>query len=187
LFYRDAPRPGVARATHPNYEVGFTVANRSLGGGGGGAAAAGSQQEFIASYFHHLNVRRNIHNPLEKKQNRSINNYIDLAMEVVYRNDCVPLAAGASPALASASSSSASAAPAMSVALAPPSLRLGASWQLNKNSMLKVRVQDDSVSALYALKSWWDPSASAAFSVNHSFGNRHTTVSHHTHIHTLSD
>ena len=55
----------------PGYEVGFTLSNDSRG-----------RQELVASYFHHLVVRRNIKNPFEKKENRAINNYIDLGMEV---------------------------------------------------------------------------------------------------------
>lgn len=93
------------------------------------------------------------------QENRSINNYVDLGMELVYRNE------GSTGAARTAN------------ALTPPSLRIGAAWQINKNSMVKVRVEDSSVSALFALKSWWDPSASAAFSVNHGLHNRQTTVS----------
>lgn len=52
VFYTPA-RAGQLR---PGYEVGFTLANDSKG-----------KQELIASYFHHLVVRRNIKNPFEKK------------------------------------------------------------------------------------------------------------------------
>jgi hypothetical protein len=145
FFFHDS-QSLTSRATQPAYEVGFTVINRAEHGHGlaGAAAPLRGVQEFVASYCHHLTVRRNIHNPLEKAHNRSIHNYIDLAMEVVYRNE---IGSGAA-----AQAQEAAAAPA--AALAPPSIRLGASWQLNKNSMIKARVQDDSVGLLYAIKSW---------------------------------
>jgi len=168
LFYRDVRIPSTSssgltarNSTRPNYEVGFTLSNAVPNP----ANPARVSQELVASYTHHLTVRRNIHNPLEHKQNRSIHNYVDLSMEVAYRNE-IDHAAPAAPGQARAAVGA--------VALSPPSIRLGASWQVNKNSLLKLRMQDDSVSALYALKSWWDPSASAAFSVNHSFAQRST-------------
>ncbi len=89
----------------------------------------------------------------------------------------VPGSSASATAAGSASASSAHAALSSAVAaLAPPSIRLGASWQVNKNALLKVRIQDDAVSALLSVKSWWDPSASAALSVNHSFATSRSSV-----------
>lgn len=140
LFYTPA------RITHtqPGYEVGATLTNDSTGA-----------QQFCASYFHHLVVRRNIKNPFEKKENRAINNTIDLGFEVLYASQY-----GVAPEQA---------------VRTPPSLRFGASWQVNKNSLIKFRVQDATVSCVYALKSWWQPSASGALSVNHGLQTRATT------------
>jgi hypothetical protein len=173
LFYRDVrasvsttsmAAPSSARnSTRPNYEVGFTLSNATNHGSSGakGSGALRTSQELVASYVHHLTVRRNIHNPLEHKHNRSIHNYVDLSMEVAYRNDFVhggaPSAAPASSSSSSSAGSSAAshaahAAAAAAAALSPPSIRLGVSWQLNKNSLVKLRMQDDSISALYALK-----------------------------------
>lgn len=45
-----------------------------------------------------------------------------------------------------------------------------------QNSLAKFRVADSNVSFLYALKSWWEPSASAAGSIHHSFATNQTTV-----------
>lgn len=179
LFFRDSPMLSsssssspsssfTVRPTVPSYEVGFSVLNRSPSLLHNHPSAV--TQEFTASYFHHLNVRRRIHNPFEEKQNRYVNNYIDLAMEIVYRNYAP---AGARPAAAQVQGGAAAAALAAAI---PPSLRLGASWQLNKNCLVKARLADDSLAALVAVKSWWDPSASLALSVQHGLAARGRTT-----------
>jgi hypothetical protein len=67
FFYRDVRSSNSARnVTRPNFEVGFTVANQAVGE----IPQTHQLQEFVASYCHHLTVRRKIHNPMEKKQNQ---------------------------------------------------------------------------------------------------------------------
>jgi len=36
-------------------------------------------------------------------------------------------------------------------------ISFGCGWQINKNNLIKARVDHDSVSLLYAFKSWWEP------------------------------
>jgi len=170
-----SPNRSLNRAK-PSYEVGFSVstehlssaaANGAIGAGAGNGNGNGSTtiQEFVASYFQHLVVRRKIHNPLEKAENKQIHNYIDLGMELVYRNELkggkpVGMVAGGDPS---------------SQSLPPPLVRLAASWQLNKSTLLKARVQQSEATIVAAFKSWWQPSASASFAINHSFDTSRTT------------
>lgn len=125
---------GRATALHPtlpSYELGLQW-NRN-------------GQEMIASYFHHLVVRRKVKNPFERANVVGIHNYLDVGLEMVYKQDG-----------------------------SGPTVRFASSWQLNKNSLLKFRVQESAVSALYAFKSWWNPSASLSLSAHHSFDHGYT-------------
>src|SRR5207244_4165961 len=115
-------------------------------------------QEFILSYLQHLIVRRNIKNPFENKENYQINNYIDLGMEVIYKNNT------SQQHLSSSSSSSAS-------STLSQSLRFGASWQINKNNLIKFRIDSNNISACYAIKSWFDPAATGSICIHQNFNN----------------
>ncbi|KAL1187735.1 hypothetical protein V5N11_027011 [Cardamine amara subsp. amara] len=107
--------------------------------------------QFIASFYQHVVVQRRVKNPFEENQVVGITNYIDLGFELQTRLD-------ESKTKGSVSDSS---------------LQMAASWQANKNFLLKGKVGALSSTLSLAFKSWWKPSF--AFNVsattNHATGN----------------
>ncbi|KAH0939851.1 hypothetical protein HID58_007312, partial [Brassica napus] len=100
---------------------------------------------FIASFYQHLVVK----NPFEENKVVGITNYIDLGFELQTRVDD------------SNTSNS----------LSDSSLQMAASWQANKNFLLKGKVGALSSTLTLAFKSWWNPS----FTFNITATNNHRT------------
>ncbi|KFK33712.1 hypothetical protein AALP_AA5G050400 [Arabis alpina] len=90
--------------------------------------------QFIASFYQHVVVQRRVKNPFEENEVVGITNYIDLGFELQTRVDDSPKAPDSS------------------------SLQMAASWQANKNFLLKGKVGALSSTLTLAFKSWWKPS-----------------------------
>ncbi|CAN8266117.1 unnamed protein product [Cochlearia groenlandica] len=103
--------------------------------------------QFIASFYQHVVVQRRVKNPFEENVVVGITNYIDLGFEIQTRVDD------------SKTSES--------------SLQMAASWQANKNFLLKGKVGALSSTLSLAFKSWWKPSFAFNISAttNHSTGD----------------
>ncbi|KAI9121192.1 hypothetical protein K1719_008225 [Acacia pycnantha] len=92
--------------------------------------------QFIASFYQHMVVQRRVKNPFEQEDVVGITNYIDFGFELQTRVD---------DAITSNN-------------ITDSTFQVGASWQANKNLLLKAKVGHSSFSMALALKSWWKPS-----------------------------
>ncbi|KAK4272099.1 hypothetical protein QN277_020698 [Acacia crassicarpa] len=92
--------------------------------------------QFIASFYQHMVVQRRVKNPFEQEDVVGITNYIDFGFELQTRVD---------DAITSNN-------------IPDSTFQVGASWQANKNLLLKAKVGQSSFSMALALKSWWKPS-----------------------------
>ncbi|KAI8533704.1 hypothetical protein RHMOL_Rhmol10G0029800 [Rhododendron molle] len=92
--------------------------------------------QFIASFYQHVVVQRRVKNPLEENEVVGITNYIDFGFELQTRVDDVKT----------------------STANPDSTFQVAASWQANKNFLLKGKVGPLSSSVALAFKSWWKPS-----------------------------
>ncbi|XP_057983965.1 uncharacterized protein LOC131168505 isoform X2 [Malania oleifera] len=92
--------------------------------------------QFIASFYQHFVVQRRVKNPLEENEVVGITNYIDFGFELQTRVD-------------DAKSSN---------NIPDSTFQVAASWQANKNFLLKGKVGPLSSSIAFAFKSWWKPS-----------------------------
>jgi hypothetical protein len=106
----------------------------------------------VSFYQHQLAVRR-VFNPFEGSDVVGISNPIDVGLRLV-----MPLLAEEGGGGGGSSSSSAG------------HIQLGAAWQPNKNLYCKARLGSDGVAAAVALKSWYQPSFSAAATAEWRFG-----------------
>ncbi|KAK1441223.1 hypothetical protein QVD17_07066 [Tagetes erecta] len=98
--------------------------------------------QFIASFYQHVVVQRRVKNPLEENEVVGITNYIDFGFELLRRiNDQKELNN-----------------------IQDSTFNIAASWQANKNILLKGKVGPLSSSLSLSFKSWWKPSFS--FSVS---------------------
>ncbi|GBF92274.1 hypothetical protein Rsub_05357 [Raphidocelis subcapitata] len=132
------------------------------GGRGRGARTRGGQptftaamemqegRNFIVSFFQHMAAVRQVFNPIESNDVIGITNYIDVGMQLQ-----VPLTVDPKSGAAEA-----------------PGLRIAASWQANKNVLLKGRLGSDGVALLAAFKSWFQPSLAVAGCCEYSFAHR---------------
>ncbi|KAL3344674.1 hypothetical protein AABB24_023894 [Solanum stoloniferum] len=92
--------------------------------------------QFIASFYQHVVVQRRVKNPLEEDEVVGITNYIDFGFELQTSvND------------EKAPSS-----------IHDSTFQVAASWQANKNFLVKGKVGPLSSSVALAFKSWWKPS-----------------------------
>ncbi|KAA0037524.1 Beta-galactosidase 9 isoform 1 [Cucumis melo var. makuwa] len=94
--------------------------------------------QFIASFYQHVVVQRRVKNPLEENEIVGITNYIDFGFELQsqIRVDDVKAANN----------------------IPDSTFQIAASWQANKNFLLKGKVGPLSSSLAMAFKSWWKPS-----------------------------
>uniref|UniRef100_A0ACD5TZA4 Uncharacterized protein n=1 Tax=Avena sativa TaxID=4498 RepID=A0ACD5TZA4_AVESA len=92
--------------------------------------------QLTASFYQHLVVQRRVKNPFEDDQVVGITNYIDLGLELSGGIDKDKPTEGASNS----------------------PFQLAASWQANKNFMLKGKLGPSKSSVALAFKSWWRPS-----------------------------
>ncbi|KAG5534933.1 hypothetical protein RHGRI_022894 [Rhododendron griersonianum] len=92
--------------------------------------------QFIASFYQHVVVQRRVKNPIEEKEVVGITNYIDFGFELQTRFDDDKTS---SPN-------------------ADSTFQVAASWQANKNFLVKGKAGPLSSSIALAFKSWWKPS-----------------------------
>ncbi|XP_075483386.1 uncharacterized protein LOC142523460 [Primulina tabacum] len=92
--------------------------------------------QFIASFYQHVVVQRRIKNPLEENEIVGITNYIDFGFELQTRVDDVKATNN----------------------IQDSTFQVAASWQANKNFLLKGKAGPLSSSIALAFKSWWKPS-----------------------------
>eukprot|EP00899_Mesostigma_viride_P005525 jgi/Mesvir1/14974/Mv14637-RA.1 len=90
------------------------------------------RRQLIASYFQHLVVTRKVANPFEEEGVVGITNYIDIGCQIVQSLDETDSTV--------------------------PDAQFAASWQVNKNWLLKAKVSSYAVAAAAVFKAWWNPS-----------------------------
>ncbi|KAG1368033.1 hypothetical protein COCNU_14G005010 [Cocos nucifera] len=110
--------------------------------------------QLIASFYQHAVVQRRVTNPFEENQIVGITNYIDFGFELVTRIN-------GDKSWESVDESS---------------FQLAASWQANKNFLLKGKMGPSSSSIALAFKSWWRPSFT--FSITAMNDRLHGTTSY---------
>ncbi|KAK3000762.1 hypothetical protein RJ639_021564, partial [Escallonia herrerae] len=98
--------------------------------------------QFIASFYQHVVVQRRVKNPLEENEIVGITNYIDFGFE---------LQSSVNDEKAAKS-------------IQDSTFQMAASWQANKNLLLKGKMGPHSSSAVFAFKSWWKPSFTLSLS-----------------------
>ncbi|KAK4786142.1 hypothetical protein SAY86_002831 [Trapa natans] len=120
---------------------------------------------FIASFYQHVVVQRRVKNPFEENDIVGITNYIDFGFELQTRVD-EPKRSEDENQTESGHDST---------------FQVAASWQANKNLLLKGKIGPLSSSIAMAFKSWWKPSFTFTISatrdritgtVAHGFGIR---------------
>ncbi|KAL9672090.1 hypothetical protein QQ045_028338 [Rhodiola kirilowii] len=92
--------------------------------------------QFIASFYQHVVVQRRVKNPLEESEVVGITNYLDFGFELQSRVDDVKTSDN----------------------IPDSTFQIAASWQANKNFLLKAKAGPRSSTASVAIKSWWKPS-----------------------------
>lgn len=90
--------------------------------------------QLTASFYQHLVVQRRVKNPFEDDQVVGITNYIDFGLELAAKVDKDKVSGDGN------------------------SFLLAASWQANKNFLLKGKLGPSTSSVALAFKSWWRPS-----------------------------
>lgn len=119
-----------------------------------------NEKKLTASYYHHMVVRRHIYNPFEKNTVVGINNYIDLGVELTqYINATAQQQNNDNKSIVSSSIFNTLVNTNDNNNTTTPDLTAAVSWQINRNSMIKARLNHNTVSAVYAFKSWFQPSA----------------------------
>ncbi|KAL6518838.1 hypothetical protein OROHE_017591 [Orobanche hederae] len=108
--------------------------------------------QFIASFYQHVVVQRRVKNPLEENEVVGITNYIDFGFELQTRMDDKP-----------------------SNNLHDSTFQVAASWQANKNFLVKGKVGPLSSSLALAFKSWWKPSFTLSVSAVRDRTNAETS------------
>jgi len=114
------------------------------------------ERSLALSFLHHMAVQRNVHNPFEKSDVVGITNYIDVAFQMV-----ADIGGGGGEGLGNATGGSSS--------VGRNTMRLAASWQANKNIMVKGRVGMDGVGAAAVIKSWWQPAFTLGVAVSKEY------------------
>ncbi|KAJ0460900.1 putative Porin domain superfamily [Helianthus annuus] len=99
--------------------------------------------QFIVSFYQHVVVQRRVKNPLEDNEVVGITNYIDFGFELQTRIDDEKT----------------------SNDIHDSTFRVAASWQANKNILVKTKAGPLGSSFCLAFKSWWKPSFTFSMSV----------------------
>ncbi|XP_062010112.1 uncharacterized protein LOC133726565 [Rosa rugosa] len=122
--------------------------------------------QFTASFYQHVVVQRRVKNPLEENQVVGITNYIDFGFELQSRVDRFD------DTKTSDDESNSNKVPDPKN-IPDSTFQIAASWQANKNFLLKGKVGPLSSSLAWAFKSWWKPSFTFSISAvrDHIFGN----------------
>ncbi|KAH9289530.1 hypothetical protein KI387_033647 [Taxus chinensis] len=100
-----------------------------------------NNKELIASFYQHLVVQRRVKNPFEGDSVVGITNFIDLGFEIHSRINGEEL----------------------HVTQGESNIQVAASWQANKNILLKAKLGSASSAAALTFKSWWQPSVAFSF------------------------
>ncbi|XP_035830404.1 uncharacterized protein LOC110944617 isoform X1 [Helianthus annuus] len=103
--------------------------------------------QFIVSFYQHVVVQRRVKNPLEDNEVVGITNYIDFGFEVQTRIDDEKT----------------------SNDIHDSTFRVAASWQANKNILVKTKAGPLGSSFCLAFKSWWKPSFTFSMSGSYCF------------------
>ncbi|KAJ3695307.1 hypothetical protein LUZ60_000684 [Juncus effusus] len=109
--------------------------------------------QLIASFYQHIVVQRRVNNPFETDQVVGITNYIDLGFELATRVDKIGSTESINPSV----------------------FQLAASWQANKNFLLKGKLGSAKSSISLALKSWWKPSFTFSVTATNDHAKRTTS------------
>lgn len=116
--------------------------------------------QFIASFYQHVVVQRRVKNPFEQNEIVGITNYIDFGFELQTRvDDDKP-----------------------SNDIHDSSFQVAASWQANKNFLIKGKVGPLSSSIALAFKSWWKPSFTLSVSAVRDRTKRETAYGFGIHV-----
>ncbi|KAL2944687.1 Immunoglobulin superfamily member 22 [Bienertia sinuspersici] len=107
-----------------------------------------NSSQFVASFYQHLVVQRKVQNPFEENDIIGITNYLDFGFELKTRLD---------------DNSTTDKSP-------DSTFQIAASWQANKNFLLKGKAGPRGSTLALAFKSWWKP----AFTFSISATNDHT-------------
>ncbi|KAG2430984.1 hypothetical protein HYH02_013516 [Chlamydomonas schloesseri] len=167
------------------------------GAAGGSSPASPGSSSFTAavevaggrrvtfSFFQHVAATRQVVNPFEENEVVGITNYLDLGLQLTTAvgsggQQQPPTAGAASPPKQPASSSAGGAAPSSSAApssagpatAAASSVDLAASWQINKNWIVKARVGSESAAAAIGVRAWHVVSAYLTASVGLDWATR---------------
>lgn len=102
--------------------------------------------KLIASYYHHLVVQRRVKNPFEETEVVAITNYIDFGFEF---QQSLEESKTRTDELGNELLT----------------MQIGASWQANKNLLLKAKVGNASSGVALIFKSWWQPSFTVSYAV----------------------
>eukprot|EP00884_Botryococcus_braunii_P000788 jgi/Botrbrau1/1070/Bobra.0076s0035.2 len=105
------------------------------------------QRQLLISFLQHMAVQRRVRNPWEDENVVGIVNYVNIGLQVE-----VPMGTKGEGG--------------------PSRLVGAASWQANKNWLVKARAGTESVSAAIAFKAWWQPSFSVAAAASWAFRDR---------------
>lgn len=114
-------------------------------------------RELTVSLLYHIAASRQCHNPAESSQVVGITNYLDLGLQITSSLLENGSAADQVDGLVSQQDSN---------------LRLAASWQVNKNWLVKARLGSDAAALALALKAWWQPSLTFGISAVYDFATR---------------
>lgn len=111
-------------------------------------------RELTVSLLYHVAANRQCKNPLEESKVVAITNYLDLGLQIT--SSLVETGSAADGARGQQDSN----------------LRLAASWQVNKNWLMKARVGSDAAAFALALKAWWQPSVTFGISAVYDYALR---------------
>nr|XP_043632558.1 uncharacterized protein LOC122603806 isoform X2 [Erigeron canadensis] len=120
-----------------NYAIGYGLGTGSpLSPSFNFSLELAQNSQFIASFYQHVVVQRRVKNPLEENEVVGITNYIDFGFELQTRIDDQKASNN----------------------IQDSTFQVAASWQANKNIMLKAKAGPLGSSLCLAFKSWWKPS-----------------------------
>lgn len=125
--------------------------------------------ELSVSFLHHMAIQRNVRNIFEKRDVVGITNYVDVGFEL--RSQTYSKASLAIPVDVNQPSPSdkTDRKPAASTE-SYNMVRLAASWQINKNILVKGRLGMDSLALAGVVKGWWQPSFAVGAAIEKKWG-----------------
>ncbi|GAX78934.1 hypothetical protein CEUSTIGMA_g6374.t1 [Chlamydomonas eustigma] len=124
----------------------------------------------VTSFHQHMAVTRRTLNPLESQDVVGITNYIDIGIQMV-----TPLLTSDNDGSTADAVDSRNWKPSVSSAIShkaevlEPGLNIAASWQANKNWLVKARVGTSSAAASVGVRAWFEPSIMLAGCVQYGY------------------